>query len=379
MVTRIYSAIECFMFRDGRFLKLDYRTKLTWLYLLGNSSRVNIPGLVECGYVDLTKFLDYPLKVNDRERFGAALKETKKNVKKLVDLEWVLYDQNAEIFYLTQAIKRNLPDNSAMIIGWLKKLRERPSSPLLRRWLSDASKVIRKAFGNQDARFTLIQTACRTVAAGGALNVVNMEISKGFYDGYPRGYIDGMDRALAKVLDDFNSKRNKERKREKARRQAPVLELPLGDERGKPKPDTLPDGFNERQQQLWELFKTEKFYIPGQGDMTVIDAVSDPKTLCKKLGGEGFKHVSLDLVYTLAAWSYSNKRKARKNLGAFLTACFSKQQVEGAENARIDLELAATNKRIQTFDATDIPVEPTDNDQSDRIAAMKRAGFEVDE
>jgi hypothetical protein len=129
-----------------------------------------------------------------------------------------------------------------------------------------------------------------------------------------------------------------------------------------------PPDLTARQQELWALFIKEKFWVPGHGEQTVWENTKDPASLCRKLGGDGFMDVDLDIIYRLSAWSFEKWGKARRNLGAFLRACFARDQAQ----AKTQIKLGASS--TGAYRALDIPAE-TDGDPEARAEAAAKAGI----
>lgn len=374
---RSYAAIESYLFKDERFLKLNKDVRLTWLFLLGNSSRIKCPGLIEGSVITIAKFLEYPLRVSEHDKFLQAVTTAEEAVRELVKLGWLEVDLRAEMFFLPHAIDHNLPDNSNMLIRWIKTLNEFPHSPTIRRWLSRCRETITKAFGRQDARSKLISSVCSIVAAQETLDVKACEITSGFYNGYPNGYPNSLPNGLGNRLAngsyvDSNSYSYSNINRGKGASTGGRRTTTKIKKGSKP---IKPDDFDSRQSKLWHLFANEKFYVPGKGEQTVWENVNDPTGLCRKLGGEGFLSIDFDLVFRLAAWSFANKRKARKDLGRFLSANFSRDQKEVKAKKMADDAAGEVRGRVPILDTSMIPPPPTEDEKSERHGAMVKAGL----
>lgn len=354
MAQRIYATIECWLFKDTRFLELAWPEKLTWLYLLGNSSRVRCPGLVEGSVITVAQYLRWPLKVGDSERFHEAIKESEACIKKLVQMGWVEHDLRAGLFYLPNAISHNPPDNTNILWSWCRNLKEFPSSPLTRRWLKDALETLTTLYGRQDSRQRLVAQICKSLSTRGTLDVAQYGTKvPGFYDGYPPGTSDGIASCLSTI-----------------RLASAQSRTSNGDEPAKKdqKTQTPAPDFTERQRELWSRFLSEKFWVPGRGDQTVWENVKDPANLCRKLGGDGFMDVDLDIIYRLAAWSYEKKGKARRNLGAFLRACFARDQSQ--------LKGQVKMPEPKSFKAFEIPSDHRP-DEEQRARAIRDSGISL--
>ena len=373
MAGRLYAQVECFLWKDKRFLALDHSVRLTWLFLLGQSSKVYCPGLVEGSFIDVAKFLFWPLKVSEVKRFTKSVEQAKECVEALAEMGWVEYDLQAELFYLPHAINHNIPDNPNMLWGWLKKLREFPHSVLTIRWLKNTRNTITKALGRDDDRARMIDSVYRSVSQQIPKNLEATKKKDGFYNGLPNGLPNVWGNVRVNPL--LTSK-SKSKTKSKLTPQGGRSELPLRGlgEGGEPK--QAPEHFSTRQRDLWALFLTEKFYVPGRGDLTAWEGTSDPVSLCEKLGGEGYLDVDLDLMYRLGAWTYSHKPKARKNLGSFLTSCFGSNKTrETTRRQQSDSHMADVMGNLPSYDAADIGPEPTDEELQEREQTMKDAGF----
>lgn len=369
------------MFDDVRFLCLDSDTRQTWLKLLGSQSRVRCPGLVKGSCITVAQFLRYPLRVSNTRNFKDAIDASTRSINILVEMGWLEHDLTANIFYLPKAVKHNLPANRNMLWGWIKNLKEFPSSPLIRRWVSGSNDAITKAFGRDDPRQHLIAYFARVLGGSVGLkvekyhavkelkdeagNVVKSTTLKGYYNSYPSGVRDGLLNCIQRAEREIKT-------------DGIVPQARAGRPKTTKKITDSPDTFNDRQKMLWELFLSEQFYVPGQGKQTVFDNVPDPVSLCEKLGGDGFAGVDLDIVYRLAAWSFDNKRRAKKNLGAHLRSCFSRDQKMANENKQIDVDLQRRRANVPMFDASDIKdEEPTDAQREARLKALSEAGLKV--
>lgn len=384
MASREYAAIECVLFKDERFLRMDGDTRQTFLWLLGHQSRIRCPGLVEGSCITVAQFLRYPLRVSDVDQFRTAIKASTAAITHIVDIGWVEHDLTANLFYLPSAVQHNLPDNKNMLWGWIKNLKEFPSSPLIRKWVAGANEAITMAYGRGDSRQQLISYFARVLGGFSTLkvdkycvvqeekdeagNVVKKKELPGYYNGYPAGVTDGLlhciQRAEREVRTDGISGSQKPGRKKK---------LNIS------KTTDIPENFDDRQKRLWELFLSEQFWVPGHGMQTVFDNVRDPEGLCRKLGGEGFRGVDLDIIYRLSAWSVDNKGRAKKNLGAHLRNCFSRDQKRAEENKQIDVDLQMKRANVPMFDASDIKdEEPTEAQKEARLKALREAGLEVE-
>jgi hypothetical protein len=95
------------------------------------------------------------------------------------------------------------------------------------------------------------------------------------------------------------------------------------------KPEQPPEGFNPRQQAVWEALRTATFYVPGKGLMTAWQAVSDPVLLAAQLGGDAYPSVDVGLVHRLGNWTTQHKQRAKREVGRFLLNRFSTSQERG--------------------------------------------------
>jgi hypothetical protein len=337
-----------YLFKDTRFLELSWSERLTWLYLIGNSSKVRCPGLVEGSCLSIAQYLYWPLRVSESERFLAAVKDAEVSIRKLVAMGWLEHDLKAGVFFLPHAIRHNAPDNLNILWSWCKNLREYPSSPLTRRWIECALADVTTAFGREDSRYRLLAQISKGLKGADASNFQTK--IEGFYDGYP----DGTPDTLSSVVSAIRLETVREGEREL---------------KSIAKPTEMPSDFTPRQADLWRLLCSERFYVPGRGEQTVWDNVRDPVALCRKLGGDGFLLVDFGLIYRLAAWSFDQKVKAKRNLGAFLRACFARDQ----EQARKQPSLPTGSGVVLDAGSTPRPLD--DTERAARRRALEEAGL----
>jgi len=377
---RHYSTVECYLFKDPRFLQLTDKEKLTWQYLLGNSSQVKCPGLVEGSCLTLAQYLYYPLRVTEKDRFNEAIDVSGSCIKKLVSMKWVEHDLQAQLFFLPNAIKHNLPRNRNMLWRWIRQLKEFPSSPLIRRWIKTTADVLTSVFGREDERQKIIVQFSRSLTAASFVdpeqhqivveerddngNLIESKILEGYYSGYRGGFKDDLASCLFKLEKSRSNPKPPTTKKQKPSQQSLI----------DPKSQ-----FTSRQKLLWKLFESELFYVKNRGNQTVVQNVTDPVGLCEKLGGEKFSHVDIEgLMLKLSAWSQENRKKARQNLSMFLVSCFSKEESRAKEDRetqqRHDREQTVKRSNLQEFEACDY-VEPSEEDKRKRREALIRSGF----
>jgi len=125
------------------------------------------------------------------------------------------------------------------------------------------------------------------------------------------------------------------------------------------KPVEPPEGFNNRQLEMWNALRVATFYIPGHGEMTAWQAVEDPIRLAAQLGGDAYPNVDVALIHRLGNWTMENRVKSKKKVAVFLTNRFSASQ----ERGRIAPQ---NNKQTET--------KPSAVDLEDRVARMNNGG-----
>lgn len=361
MASRRYAQIECFLHKDERFLALDHPTRLTWTYLLGNSSKVFCPGLVEGSCLTIAKYLYWPLRVSESQKFTRSVNSAVECIKALVKMGWVEHDLQAELFWLPHAVRHNIPENPNMLIGWLKKLPEFPTSPLTWEWVKVARQDLAKALGRDDSRAKLIDAVYRSGLQRLPKEPPYPKKEKGFWNGYPEGYPNLVGDLGVNPLLTIKRKSKSKSKVAPDGRDEPTLP---GLEQGK-KTKEPPSHFSKRQRDLWTIFLSEKFWVKGRGELTPWEGIQDPVAICEKLGGDGYKEIDLDLMYRLSAWTFAHKPKTRENLGSFLTSCFGAEKTRAAKR-RLEGDNAQADQlsKLPAFDATDIGQEPTPEESS---------------
>jgi hypothetical protein len=123
-MSRKYSRVERYLWRDPEFRSLSRLEKLLWLHLLTSSLSTSIPGLLPTSLVMLADEMGETLSKEFREAF-----------ERLVSLGWVKADDGARLIYLPGAVKHNMPESSNVIVGWASHFDEIPGSTLKSEWL----------------------------------------------------------------------------------------------------------------------------------------------------------------------------------------------------------------------------------------------------
>ncbi len=102
----------------------------------------------------------------------------------------------------------------------------------------------------------------------------------------------------------------------------PALSLPgVGDMR------SAPADLTARQLLVWDALEAARFYVPGKGDTCALDVVPDPGALARALGGPAYPSVdAAGLIHRLAAWTQTNRAKAKHDLARFLSGRFRAEQ-----------------------------------------------------
>lgn len=123
-MSRKYSKVERFVWRDPEYRSLDMIAQHTWLHLLTSPLLTSIPGLIPAS---LTTIAD---------EMGLVLSEEFRNsFESLVALGWVKVDTVARLIFLPGAVKHNPPESPNVIKGWGSSFREIPDSQLKYEWL----------------------------------------------------------------------------------------------------------------------------------------------------------------------------------------------------------------------------------------------------
>lgn len=87
----------------------------------------------------------------------------------------------------------------------------------------------------------------------------------------------------------------------------------------KVKPTEPPESFNRRQREFYIAFLETEFYVPGEGPVRAIEKIADPVRLAATLGdGKSYPLVDVGLISRLGAWTFENKRKAKRDIGKFI-------------------------------------------------------------
>ena len=125
-MTRKYSIVERFVWRDPDVHRLDRLTKLLWIHFLTSGFSTNIPGLIPAS---LTMIAD-----EMNEKFNA---EFQRSAQILSDLGWLKVDSEARLIFLPNALRHNPPKSVNEIKGWGNSFDEIPESPLRDGWIDD--------------------------------------------------------------------------------------------------------------------------------------------------------------------------------------------------------------------------------------------------
>lgn len=90
---------------------------------------------------------------------------------------------------------------------------------------------------------------------------------------------------------------------------------------------TAPADLTTRQRLVWDALEEARFYVPGKGDTCALDVVPDAGALARALGGPAYPNVdAAGLIHRLAAWTQTNRAKAKHDLARFLSGRFRAEQ-----------------------------------------------------
>lgn len=123
-MSRKYSKVERFVWRDPEYRGLDLIAQHTWLHLLTSPLLTSIPGLIPASLTTIADEMGLVLSEEFRDSFES-----------LVALGWVKIDPVARLIFLPGAVKHNPPESLNVITGWGRSFHEIPDSQLKYEWL----------------------------------------------------------------------------------------------------------------------------------------------------------------------------------------------------------------------------------------------------
>lgn len=376
---RDYGRVERFVWKDPRFHSLGADGKWVFLHLLSSPGAYSLPGLVHATPLLMLEWLNWVSETGDD--VGAALKRVTAALASCVDAGWVQVDPVAKLVYLPRAFEHERPDNLNVLHGWVRELaQEVPRSRLRQAWILDAYAIAKKAFGREDSRtkmlrpivyavhqqaaddisFPVVQDAqkrsvggpfadlsgsfsdpsairpgpCRNPSAGEQLGIIqegetvppgvgyNPPLAISISSNNSRGKVDPDPSCSLPIPEDqYNAG---------PAGSPPAAARPPARQR-KAKPTSPPADLNPRQAQAFNALRTAVFYVPGVGDQTAWENVSDPVRLASALGGPGYPAVDVGLIHRLAAWTQEHRSRGKKKVGQFLLGRFSASQERGGQ------------------------------------------------
>jgi hypothetical protein len=123
-MSRKYSKVERFVWRDPEFRGLDLLAQHIWLHLLTSPLLTSIPGLIPASLTTIADEMGQTVSEGFRDSFES-----------LVALGWVKFDPVARLIYLPGAVVHNPPESPNVIKGWGNSFHEIPDSRLKYEWL----------------------------------------------------------------------------------------------------------------------------------------------------------------------------------------------------------------------------------------------------
>jgi len=140
-MSRKYSRVERFIWRDPEFRSLSSLEQRLWLYLLTSPLSTSIPGLIPASLSMVADEMGERLSEGFRKAFD-----------RVVSLGWARIDEGARLILLPGAVKHNPPESPNVITGWSTHFDEIPDSPLKFQWLQGLCDVVKADPGKDDCR-----------------------------------------------------------------------------------------------------------------------------------------------------------------------------------------------------------------------------------
>jgi len=303
MSGRRYRKVEMILWADKRFRALADDTKIIWLYLLTSHRTTYCPGLVLASEViiadDLGWFDDDP---------ATGLSRVRESLRELEGLGWVEIDAEAKVMWVPNAVRHNIPDNPNQVKGWHSTFNEIPRSPLKRAWRDRAYTDMRDECGGTSQKFKVFvdlfgkpEGDVPETMAKPSVNLGPTKPKTGTGTGTGTG-------AGSKT------------RTEPGADSAPDLSVPVD--------------FSRRQIQTLEAVATASFWLAERGEVTLASAVKDPVGLARRLGGPAYPALDPGReIHKAGNWTMENPKKAKRDLGRFLTNWFNRAQERGGERA----------------------------------------------
>ena len=156
-MTRKYSRIERYLWRDERFTTLSDEGKLLWLYFLSCPHSLSLPGLIPVSMMTIVSdlWISDPC-VMDPESIAHGFQTLDRAISELEDRGWIEVDRPCSLVFLPRAVAHNRPASINVAVGWANALREVPRSHLVGRWIASADAVFRDLWGEDSSAYSKV-------------------------------------------------------------------------------------------------------------------------------------------------------------------------------------------------------------------------------